>query len=283
MQPPRLSFAVHLPLRYHVASTLQIPPSTSCQDGWDPLHDAEPPSVQATRLHAGAAASTSSQLPLAPAVAAKPAATVASPPPAAPKRAAPTTAAAPAPKPAATAPTVPAVATSAAAKPPAAAPVPAAPKATAAAPKGPPTRASATLASPVCALPAPSAAAAGPVASLPIVRREVSTRFSESAVHNGVVYLAGQVPERTLFQGIKTQTSEVLDAVDLRLAAAGSSKARILSATCYLADLADLQGFNQTWDAWVPAGAAPPRATIGAPLTRPEYRIEIVITAAVGL
>lgn len=37
---------------------------------------------------------------------------------------------------------------------------------------------------------------------------------------------------------------------------------------------------NEVWDGWVPAGDAPPRATVQAALAKPEWRIEIVVTAA---
>ncbi|MFN9193935.1 MAG: Rid family hydrolase, partial [Pseudomonadota bacterium] len=48
----------------------------------------------------------------------------------------------------------------------------------------------------------------------------------------------------------------------------------------FLADLADFPGMNAAWDAWVPAGNAPPRATVQAKLARPEWKVEIVVTAA---
>ena len=38
---------------------------------------------------------------------------------------------------------------------------------------------------------------------------------------------------------------------------------------------------NEVWDAWVPAGNAPPRATVQAALAKPQWKIEIVVTAAV--
>ena len=37
---------------------------------------------------------------------------------------------------------------------------------------------------------------------------------------------------------------------------------------------------NEVWDAWVPAGHTPPRATVQAALADPAYLIEIVVTAA---
>jgi enamine deaminase RidA (YjgF/YER057c/UK114 family) len=34
------------------------------------------------------------------------------------------------------------------------------------------------------------------------------------------------------------------------------------------------------WEAWLPAGCAPPRATVQAELARPQWRVEMVVTAA---
>jgi len=34
------------------------------------------------------------------------------------------------------------------------------------------------------------------------------------------------------------------------------------------------------WEAWLPAGHAPPRATVQAHLAKPEWRVEMVVTAA---
>ena len=38
----------------------------------------------------------------------------------------------------------------------------------------------------------------------------------------------------------------------------------------------------KVWDAWVAPGNAPPRATVQARLARPEWKIEVVATAAVA-
>src|SRR5690348_6625837 len=100
------------------------------------------------------------------------------------------------------------------------------------------------------------------------------------AVRDGVAWLAGQVAEDAT-QGIEGQASQVLAAVDALLARAGTDRARILMATIYLADMADFDAMNRVWDAWAPAGNAPPRATVQARLARPEWKIEIVVTAAV--
>ncbi len=113
-----------------------------------------------------------------------------------------------------------------------------------------------------------------------VQRFDVGTRLSEMAVHNGTVYLAGQIADDAT-QDIAGQTRQVLAAVDALLARAGSDKSRILMAQIYLADLADFDGMNAVWDAWVSAGHAPPRATVQAALAKPGWRIEVVVTAAV--
>lgn len=113
-----------------------------------------------------------------------------------------------------------------------------------------------------------------------IQRYDVGRRMSEMAVHNGVAYLAGQVPEDATAD-ITGQTRQVLAAVDTLLTRAGSDKTRILRAQIFLADLADFDAMNAVWEAWVAEGHAPPRATVQAALARPEWKIEIVVTAAV--
>ncbi|MFN8899369.1 MAG: RidA family protein [Pseudomonadota bacterium] len=112
-----------------------------------------------------------------------------------------------------------------------------------------------------------------------VQRFDVGTRLSEMAVHNGTVWLAGQVPSDAS-QDIGGQTRQVLAAIDALLARAGTDKARIVMAQIFHADQADFPGMNAAWDAWVPAGNAPPRATVQAKLARPEWKVEIVVTAA---
>ncbi len=113
-----------------------------------------------------------------------------------------------------------------------------------------------------------------------ILRFDVGPRMSEMAVHNGTVYLAGQVAE-DVSQGIAGQTQQVLDAIDALLTRAGSNKTRILRAQIFLADLADFAAMNKVWEDWVVAGHTPPRATVQAALAKSEWKIEIVVTAAV--
>ena len=110
-------------------------------------------------------------------------------------------------------------------------------------------------------------------------RFHVGPRLSEIAVHNGTVYLAGQVPDDTTLD-IRGQTTQVLGMVERLLAEAGSDKSRILMAQIFLADIGDITAMNEVWDAWIPAGNTPPRATVQAKMANAAYKIEIVVTAA---
>ncbi|MFZ8469337.1 RidA family protein, partial [Staphylococcus aureus] len=83
-------------------------------------------------------------------------------------------------------------------------------------------------------------------------RFDVGARLSEMAVHHGVAYLAGQVPEDASAD-ITGQTTQVLAAIDTLLARAGTDKSRLLMAQIFLSDRADFAGMNAAWDAWVPA------------------------------
>lgn len=113
-----------------------------------------------------------------------------------------------------------------------------------------------------------------------IQRFDVGPRMCELAVHNGVAYLAGQVPEDAS-QDITGQTRQVLQAIDALLAQAGTDKTRILRAQIFLADISEFAGMNQAWDEWVPQGHTPTRATVEARLADPSWKVEIVVTAAV--
>jgi len=114
----------------------------------------------------------------------------------------------------------------------------------------------------------------------PIQRYDIGPRMSEMTVHNGVAYLAGQVAADA-GQDIRGQTRQVLGAVDALLARAGSDKGRLLRVQVFLADLADFAAMNAVWETWIVPGQTPPRATVQATLAKPQWKIEVVVTAAV--
>ena len=112
-----------------------------------------------------------------------------------------------------------------------------------------------------------------------IKRIECGTRMSMAVVHNGIAYLAGQVGKPG--DSVTDQTSDVLAQVGRLLALAGTDKTRILTAQIWLADMADFAEMNAVWDAWVPQGHCPARATGEAKLATPDYKVEIIVVAAV--
>lgn len=111
-----------------------------------------------------------------------------------------------------------------------------------------------------------------------ITRLGPGPRMSEGVAYNGILWVAGQVG--TPGDPVADQTRQVLAEVDRILAAAGTDKTRILSAQIWMADMADFPAMNAVWDAWVPQGHTPARATGEAKLAAPGYKVEIIVTAA---
>jgi enamine deaminase RidA (YjgF/YER057c/UK114 family) len=113
-----------------------------------------------------------------------------------------------------------------------------------------------------------------------ITRIGMGARMSEAAVFGGVAYLAGQVGQPG--GDVTQQTKDALAEVDRILALCGSDKTRILSAQIWLADIATFGQMNAVWDAWVPQGHTPARATGESKLATPDYLVEVIVVAAVG-
>lgn len=111
-----------------------------------------------------------------------------------------------------------------------------------------------------------------------IQRINPGARMSEAVIYNGTAWLAGQVGEGA---SVAEQTRDCLAQVDRILAEIGSSKENILQTIIWLSDMADFAEMNAAWDAWVPAGHTPARATGEAKLAAPKYKVEIIVTAAV--
>jgi enamine deaminase RidA (YjgF/YER057c/UK114 family) len=111
-----------------------------------------------------------------------------------------------------------------------------------------------------------------------IKRLHVGDRMSQTVIYNGVIWLAGQVG--TPDGSVAEQTQVILDKIDNLLSEAGSDKSKILQATIWLASMDDFAEMNGVWDAWVPKGNTPARACGEAKLATPDYKVEILITAA---
>ncbi len=106
-------------------------------------------------------------------------------------------------------------------------------------------------------------------------------RYSDAAIHGQVVWLAGQVPTDPQAD-MATQTLQVLQQIDALLTEAGSHRGRILMAQVIVRDIADVPAMNEVWEAFFDGVTAPPRATFQAPLVNPDWRIEVIVTAALA-
>ena len=114
-----------------------------------------------------------------------------------------------------------------------------------------------------------------------IKRIEVGPRMSQAVVHGDMVYLAGQVANKTKGKSVKEQTAEILENIDRILKAAGTDKTKIITTNIWLADISKFAEMNAVWDKWVSSGNTPARATVEAKLAAPEFTVEIMVTAAI--
>ncbi|WP_455372487.1 RidA family protein [Limibacillus halophilus] len=112
-----------------------------------------------------------------------------------------------------------------------------------------------------------------------IKRIDPGSRMSQAVVHNGLVWLAGQVG--TPGASVTEQTETALAACEALLAQAGSDKSRLLQATIWLADMADFAEMNAVWDAWIDPANPPTRACGESKLATPDYKVEVILVAAV--
>src|SRR5262245_46502992 len=103
-----------------------------------------------------------------------------------------------------------------------------------------------------------------------IKRIGAGPRMSQAVIHDGRVFLAGQVAENPT-PDVTAQTSQILTAIDSLLSLAGTDKSKLLTANIWLADIGDFAAMNKAWDAWVSPGNAPARATVESKLAGPEY------------
>jgi enamine deaminase RidA (YjgF/YER057c/UK114 family) len=115
-----------------------------------------------------------------------------------------------------------------------------------------------------------------------IERFETGTRMSQAVVFGGLAFLAGQVATNAPGASIAEQTKDILNRIDVLLDRIGSDRTRILSATIWLSDMSTFPEMNAAWDAWVPEGHAPARATVEGKLADPQFAVEIAIVAAAG-
>ncbi|HEX6048970.1 MAG TPA: Rid family detoxifying hydrolase [Gemmatimonadaceae bacterium] len=110
--------------------------------------------------------------------------------------------------------------------------------------------------------------------------------YSQGIVHNGVVYVAGQLPidpadRNTPIGTIEEQTERTLRNVEAILVAAGSGLDRVLQMTIYISDIELWGGVNAAY-ARVMGSHKPARAVVPVKELHYGYQIEIQAVAAVS-
>ena len=107
--------------------------------------------------------------------------------------------------------------------------------------------------------------------------------YSQAVRAAGLVFVSGtapQDPETGAIKGatIQEQTRQCLTNVSAILEAAGSSMAKIVSATVILADEAEFQGMNEEWLKWFPSNP-PARQGAKLPVKIPGLKVSIAAIA----
>jgi 2-iminobutanoate/2-iminopropanoate deaminase len=110
--------------------------------------------------------------------------------------------------------------------------------------------------------------------------------YSQAVVANGFVFASGQIPidpatGQFVEGGIVEQTEQVLRNVSNLLEAAGTSLARVVKTTVFLADMNDFAAMNETYARFF--GEEPPaRSTVQAARLPRDARVEIEVVALAG-
>jgi enamine deaminase RidA (YjgF/YER057c/UK114 family) len=108
---------------------------------------------------------------------------------------------------------------------------------------------------------------------------DVNGWLPTATVHNGIAYLSGVVPAEG--STVADQTRSVLEQIDERLARCGTSKVNLLEVTIWLSDIATFGEMNPVYISWLEGIAPPARACVEAKLARPEWAVEIRVSAVI--
>jgi len=108
--------------------------------------------------------------------------------------------------------------------------------------------------------------------------------YSQAIIHNGLLYLSGQIPVSEtgiLVRGtIEEETRAVLNNIKAIIEEAGASLEDVIKVTCYLADMDDFERFNNVYKEYF-REKPPVRTTIQA--ARLPLDVQVEIDAIVAL
>ena len=113
-----------------------------------------------------------------------------------------------------------------------------------------------------------------------IIRLGGSQRWSDVVVHGGTARWVEVAEDLSL--DARGQVEQVLAQIDATLAQVGGDRTRLIQVLVYLSPEVVQGALDEPWDAWVPVGHAPVRATVRAGLAA-GCLAEMVVTAASSL
>lgn len=106
--------------------------------------------------------------------------------------------------------------------------------------------------------------------------------YSQAIAAGGLVFCSGQIPltpSGELVAGdVEAQTHQVMKNLGAVLEAAGSSYAKIVQTTCYLADMGDFPVFNKVYAEYVQE-PFPARATVQVARLPRDVKVEVACIA----
>ena len=108
--------------------------------------------------------------------------------------------------------------------------------------------------------------------------------YSHAIVHNGLVYVSGQLPidpndESRFLETVEDQTLQTLKNVQAVLAAANSDKSLVLKATVYISDISIWAQVNQVYTSFF-GDHLPARSAVPTKNLPKGYLVEIDVIAA---
>ncbi|MBI5674599.1 MAG: hypothetical protein HZC48_02065 [Nitrospirae bacterium] len=102
--------------------------------------------------------------------------------------------------------------------------------------------------------------------------------YSQAVIHNGVMYLSGQIPldsEGVPMRGtIEEETTAALENMKILVEEAGAGLEDVMKVTCYLADMEDFKRFNDVYRSYFSENP-PARTTIQAGRLPLDVQVEI--------
>jgi len=108
--------------------------------------------------------------------------------------------------------------------------------------------------------------------------------YSQAIVHNGLVYVSGQLPidpndESRFLETVEDQTLQTLKNVQAVLVAANSDKSLVLKATVYISDISIWAQVNQVYTSFF-GDHLPARSAVPTKNLPKGYLVEIDVIAA---